>query len=94
LKFLEGFDMNTAPLTSPTSSRKLNGKNLLTIISVGILVGTELFGVALASGWAIAGLFELGMNVGYGLMGVFSLMAAYGLYHFVKAAAIHEPIWR
>lgn len=82
-------------MTTSTSStaKRLNLGNLLTVISVAILVGTEIFGVAIASGWAIAGLFELGSNVSYGLMAFFSLFAAYGLFHFVKAAAQHEPIW-
>ena len=35
-------------------------RNLITVVSVLILIGTEVFGVALAGGWAIAGLFELG----------------------------------
>ncbi|MBV9077070.1 MAG: hypothetical protein JO048_06255 [Methylobacteriaceae bacterium] len=42
-----------------------------------VLIGTEVFGVALASAWAIAGLFELGAPVGYGLMGLFSLVGLY-----------------
>jgi hypothetical protein len=79
--------------TSTASKKRLNVSNLITVISVAILVGVELFGVALASGWAIAGLFELGMTIGYALMAIFSLFAAYGLFHFVKAAAEHEPIW-
>ena len=36
----------------------------VTIVSLAILVGTELFGVALAAGWAIAGLFELQLMFG------------------------------
>ena len=39
-------------------------RNLITIVSVLILIGTEVFGVALAAGWALAGIFELGDVIG------------------------------
>ena len=42
-----------------------------------ILIGCEVFGVALAGGWALAGLLELGDIVGYALMGLFSLGGLY-----------------
>ena len=35
-------------------------RTLIMVISLGILIAVELFGVALASGWALAGLFEIG----------------------------------
>jgi hypothetical protein len=58
-------------MASPQSpnTMSLNLKNLTTVIAVGILVGTEVFAVALAAGWAIAGLFELGDTVALILMG-------------------------
>lgn len=52
------------------------GRALLTTISLMVLIGTEIFGVAIAGGWALAGLFELGDYVGFGLMAVF---AAFGV---------------
>ena len=54
-------------------SNELNWQNLVTIVSVMILIGTEVFGVALAGGWALAGLLELGEQVAYALMAIFSL---------------------
>ena len=42
-----------------------------------ILIGSEVFGVALAGGWALAGLLELGDIAGYALMGAFSLVGLY-----------------
>lgn len=42
-----------------------------------ILVGAEVFGVAISGGWALAGLFELGDTVGYALMGLFVLIGLY-----------------
>ena len=72
----------------------LNWQNLLTVISVVILVGAEVFGVAFAAGWAIAGLFELGDAVGYGLMGLFSLLGLYILVMLGRRAVQIEPLWR
>jgi len=69
---------------------QINSKELITLVGIAILVGTEVFAVALAAGWAIAGLFQLGTNVGYALMAIFSVMAAYGLYAFMKQAIAVE----
>jgi hypothetical protein len=52
---------------------------LITVVSVMILVGAEVFGVAIAAAWAIAGLFELGEIAGYALGVLFSLAGAYVL---------------
>ena len=55
------------PLAGPSETpersvaeRPLNTTNLITLISVAILVGTELIALSLAAGWAVAGLFDLG----------------------------------
>jgi hypothetical protein len=39
-----------------------------------VLVGIEVFAVALAGAWAMAGLLELGDAIGYALMAAFSLL--------------------
>ncbi len=72
----------------------LNWQNLLTVISVLILVGAEVFGVAFAAGWAIAGLFELGDAVGYVLMALFSLLGVYALVLLGRRALHIEPLRR
>lgn len=72
--------------------KRMNTRNLVTILSIMILVGTEVFGVAIAGGWAIAGLFELGHVVGYVLMGLFSLFAIYILVVLWKRCIAVEPI--
>ena len=72
--------------------RGLNAGNLLTVISVLILVGAEVFGVAIAAGWAIAGLFELGDVAGYVLMGAFSLLGVYAMLILWRRAVQIEPI--
>ena len=71
-----------------TASRR----NLITIISVLILIGTEVFGVALAGGWAIAGLLELGDTAAYVLMGLFSLLGVYAMVALWRNAVAVEPI--
>jgi hypothetical protein len=70
----------------------LRWDNLLTVVSVMILIGAEVFGVAIAAGWAIAGLFELGDNVGYALMALFSLLGLYAMAVLWRRAVEVEPI--
>lgn len=67
-------------------------RNLVTLISVMVLVGVEVIGVALAAGWAIAGLFELGEIVRYILMALFSLLGIYALVALWRQATSIEPI--
>jgi hypothetical protein len=76
-------------LASPTTASR---RNLITIVSVLILIGTEVFGVALAGGWAIAGLFELGDTAAYVLMGLFSLLGVYAMVALWRNAVAVEPI--
>ncbi len=70
----------------------INTTNLLTIISVGVLVGTEVIGVALAAGWALAGLFQLGRSFELAFMALFSVAGVYALYRFMKRALEVEPL--
>lgn len=72
---------------------RLNRQNLLTIVSVMILVGAEVFGVAFAAGWAIAGLFELGQVAAYVLKTIFALMGAWTMLLFWRRAVQVEPIF-
>lgn len=71
----------------------MNVKNLITIVSLMVLVGTEVFAAAVAAGWALAGLFELGDQVGHVLMGLFSLGAAWIMLQLWRRATSIEPIW-
>jgi hypothetical protein len=74
------------------ADRPINTKNLMTVASVAVLVGTELIGLALAAGWAIAGLFQLGRPIELAMMGLFTVAAVYALYLFVRQALHVEPI--
>jgi hypothetical protein len=56
-----------------------------------ILVGVEVFAVAIAAGWAIGGMFELGDEIAYALMGLFSIGAAYILLSLWRRSTTVEP---
>ena len=70
----------------------INWTNTMTLLSVAILVGTELVGAGAAAGWAIGGLFQLGEPLTRALEGVLILTALTGLFYFLRAAVAHEPI--
>lgn len=63
---------------------KTNWRNLIMVVSLAILIAVELFGVALAAGWALAGLFELGTIFEYLLMALFSVGAAYAMLNLMR----------
>ena len=73
-------------------ARPINWTNATTLLSVAVLVGTELVGAGGAAGWAIGGLFQLGDLVTHGLEAALVLIALTGLYYFLRAALAHEPI--
>ncbi len=66
------------------AERHTNWRSLFTVVSLGILIAVELFGVALAAGWALAGLFELGPMFEYAMMAIFSVFAAYGMINLMR----------
>ena len=69
----------------------INWTNAATLISVAILVGTELIGAGAAAGWAIGGLFQLGETLTRMLEGVFILAALTGLFYFLRRSAASHP---
>jgi hypothetical protein len=73
------------------SSGRRQGGHMLTIISLMVLIGVEVFAVALSGGWAIAGLFELGDYVGYALMAVFGIGAAWLMLQLWHKAMHADP---
>ena len=75
----------------PTNA-PINWTNALTVVSVAVLVGTELVGAGAAAGWAIGGLFQIGDLATHVLEAVLILLALTGLFYFVRAALSHEPI--
>ena len=65
---------------------------MLTIVSVAILVGTELVGVSWAAGWALGGIFQLPRAVSAGFEIAGGLFGMFLLFYFVRAALRVEPI--
>ena len=74
------------------TTKPINWTNALTLLSVAMLVGTELIGAGVAAGWAIGGLFGLGEPITHILEGLLVLSALTGLYYFLRAAQAQEPI--
>jgi hypothetical protein len=75
-----------------SADQPINWRNALTLLSVAVLVGTELVGAGAAAGWAIGGLFEFGEIVTHILEVVLVVCALIGLSYFLRAAMRHEPI--
>jgi hypothetical protein len=63
-----------------------SGGGLFTVISVAVLVGTEIMGAAVAAGWALAGLIELGPTLTYALIAIFGAGGIALLVMFVRSA--------
>jgi hypothetical protein len=62
------------------------GGGLFTVISVTVLVGTEIIGAALAGGWAVAGALDLGTAFAFALMAIFGAGGMALLAMFVRSA--------
>ncbi|SDR61938.1 hypothetical protein SAMN05444161_0190 [Rhizobiales bacterium GAS191] len=70
------------------------GGGIFTVISVAVLVGTEIMGAALAAGWAIGGLSEFGPLFTYALMAIFAAGGIALLVMFVRSALRVESTGR
>lgn len=74
------------------AEKRIDWVRASTLVSVVILVGTELIGASWAAGWAIGGL--AGLPATYAtIIEALGVAAGFaGLYAFVRAAIRHEPI--
>jgi hypothetical protein len=70
----------------------INWRNVIVWLSVGILIGTEVFAAALAAAWAAGGLMELGPALQYGLYAVAFAAAAAIMIPFMRRAALVDPL--
>jgi hypothetical protein len=70
----------------------MNITRLVTLVSLAILVGTEVAAAAVATAWALGGLFELGATITYGMMAVLLALGAYIMLRFVQNAIDVEPL--
>ena len=77
----------------PLAQQKpINWRNALTIVSVAILVGTEVVGMTWAAGWALGGMFQMPGVVSAFVEMAGALLGFVLLYYFVRAALKVEPI--
>jgi hypothetical protein len=74
------------------AQKPINWQNALTIVSVAILVGTEVVGMTWAAGWALGGLFQFPAIVSAAVEIAGALFGFVLLYYFVRAALKVEPI--
>ena len=72
--------------------REIHWANMTTIVSVCILVGTELVGMSWAAGWALGGMFGLPPIVARSVEVLFGLAGFVGLVYFMRAAIKVEPL--
>jgi len=72
-------------------NRRINWTNVSTVLSATILIGAEVFGAAFAGGWAVAGLFNLGIYGVYLLQAAFFIIGAIVMLAFVRNAQRVEP---
>jgi hypothetical protein len=66
--------------------------NLVTVLSAAILIGTEVVGAAIATGWAIAGWLGLGDIGAYVLEALLGIGGLAVVISFVRAASRVEPL--
>lgn len=62
----------------------------VTVISATVFVGIQALATAVAAGWAVAGLFNLGDIGEYGLMVIFAIPALYATLRYARSAARAE----
>jgi hypothetical protein len=73
-------------------SLRVNWTSFITVISAAILIGTEIVGAGLATGWAIATMLGLGDLGAWVLEALFAIAALAVVVTFVRAATRIEPI--
>jgi hypothetical protein len=79
-------------LAAAAPLKPINWLNVSTLVSVAILVGTELIGAGAAAGWAMGGLFGLGETITHILEVFLVLCALIALFFFLRAAMGHEKL--
>ncbi|MDB5650093.1 MAG: hypothetical protein JWL62_1613 [Hyphomicrobiales bacterium] len=75
-----------------TDAKRINWDNAITVVSVAILVGTELIGVSWAAGWALGGILGLPPLVSRGVEVLGGLLGLLLVFYFVRAALKVEPL--
>jgi hypothetical protein len=76
---------------SNAGGRRIIWLNVLTVVSAAILISAEVFGAAFAGGWAVANLFEFGIDGIHVFQGIFFLCGIAVMVAFVRHAQEVEP---
>jgi len=74
-----------------TGGRRIIWQNVLTVVSAAILISAEVFGAAFAGGWAVANLFEFGVDGVHILQAIFFVCGIAVMFAFVRHAQEVEP---
>jgi hypothetical protein len=76
---------------SKTGGQRIIWLNVLTVVSAAILISAEVFGAAFAGGWAVANLFEFGIDGIHVFQGIFFVFGIGVMVAFVRHAKEVEP---
>jgi hypothetical protein len=76
-----------------TRAKRIIWPNLITVLSAAVLMGTVVVGMALATAWAIAGLFGLGQYAEWALEAIFGLAGVASILSFIRKASRIEPFF-
>jgi hypothetical protein len=78
---------------SKAGGQRILWQNVLTVASAAILISAEVFGAAFAGGWAVANLFEFGIDGVHIFQGIFFILGIAVMIAFVRHAKDVEPFW-
>jgi hypothetical protein len=76
---------------SRAGGQRIIWQNVLTVASAAILISAEVFGAAFAGGWAVANLFEFGIDGVHIFQGIFFVLGIAVMIAFVRHAREVEP---
>lgn len=72
---------------------RINWINFVTVVGAIVLVGAEVFGVAFAAAWALAGMLELSETFRWALMAAFAGIGLWAMLVFWRKANQVEPVF-
>jgi uncharacterized membrane protein len=78
---------------SQAGGQRIIWQNVLTVVSAAILISAEVFGAAFAGGWAVANLFEFGVEGVHIFQAIFFVLGIAVMFAFVRHAKEVEPFW-
>ena len=76
---------------STTPRRRILWQNVSTVMSAAVLISAEVFGAAFAGGWAVASLFEFGIDGVHVFQAIFFVLGIAVMVAFVRHAKEVEP---